>query len=240
MSLTRRIFSALAVSTGLLLAACGGSGSSTGTGTSEDRVLGSADAPVVMIEYASVACGHCATFHNDVWAEIKDDYVGAGQVQFILREMVTGSPQFAIAGFSLAHCVSADRYYDMIDLLFQQQNAIFRSASSPGGARAQYLAIARSMGLSESEFNACLSDPEINAAIMANHDRAGADGITGTPRFMFNGRMLDSERNANGEGLIYTLGGEPLLIDGETVPALVDVETFRRILDHLIAEATQE
>jgi len=237
MSLTRRIFSALALSSGLVLAACGGSGNPAGTTTSEDRMIGSADAPVTMIEYASVACGHCATFHEEVWPMLEADYIETGQVNFTLREMITGSPQFAMAGFALAHCVADDRYYDMVDLLFQQQEAIFRSASQPGGARAQYLAIARSMGLSEAEFNACLSNEDISASIVASHERAGDAGITGTPRFLFNGELLDSERNPNGEGFVYTLGGDLLMIDGETVPAVVDAETFGRILDHLIAEA---
>ncbi len=239
MSLTRRVFSALIVSSSLVLAACGGNGGAAGSATSDDRPLGSPDAPITMIEYASVACGHCATFHNDVWPELKEAYVETGQVQFIMREMLTGSQQLAVAGFTLAHCVPEDRYYDMIDLLFQQQNAIFRAAGSANGPRSQYLAIARSMGLSEAQFNACFSDTEINTAILANHQRAGEDGITGTPRFLFNGRMLDSQRNPSGDGFVYTLGGDILMIDGEPVQALVDAETFRRILDHLIAQTAE-
>ncbi|MBR9826416.1 MAG: DsbA family protein [Alphaproteobacteria bacterium] len=237
MSLSRRIFSALAVSASLALAACGGSGTSLSEASSTDRTKGSPDAPITMIEYSSVACGHCASFHNDVYPMIDRDYIETGQVQFVLREMLTGSTQFAVAGFTLAHCVPEDRYFDMIGLLFQQQEAIFRAAGGAGGPRGQYLAIARSMGLSEAEFNACLNDPEINAAILANHEAAGAAGITGTPRFLFNGRMLDAERNPNGEGFVYTLGGEIILVDGEPVPAQVTEENFRTILDHLIAQA---
>lgn len=237
MSLTRRMFSALAVSASLALAACGGSGSSMNEAASDDRSLGSPDAPVTLIEYSSVACGHCATFHNTVYPMIERDYIETGQVQFVLREMITGSPQYAVAGFTLAHCVPEDRYFDMISLLFRQQNAIFRAAGEPGGPRAQYLAIARSMGLSEADMNACFSDTEINDRIVASSERASRDGITGTPRFIFNGRLLDAERAADGEGYVYTLGGETLIIDGETVPAAVDEDTFRIIIDHLIAQA---
>jgi protein-disulfide isomerase len=241
MKFSRRVFSAAAVTAALLVGACGGNGGTPGEGQTRheragDRGLGSADAPVTMIEYASVACGHCALFHEEVFPTL-EEYIEAGQLRFVLREMITGNAQFAIAGFSLAHCVPEDRYYDMVDLLFQQQRAIFQAAQTQGSARAQYLAIARSMGMSESEFTACLSTEDVNRAIIANHDQATADGIDGTPRFIFNGEMLESRRAPGASEYTYFLGGEQLIIDGEPVPGLVDADTFRRIIDHLIAEA---
>jgi protein-disulfide isomerase len=240
MNLTRRALSAVAVSAALIVGACGGNDApSTGQTSYErasDRGLGSASAPVTMIEYASVACGHCALFHEEVFPTL-EEYIEAGQLRFVLREMITGTPQFAIAGFALAHCVPEDRYYDMIDLLFEQQRAIFQAAQTQGSARGQYLAIARSMGLSEQEFVACLNDEEINEAIVAAHDRAVEEGIDGTPRFVFNGQMLESRRAPGDTEYTYFLGGEQLMIDGEPVPGLVDAETFSRIIDHLVAQS---
>ncbi|WP_417488091.1 thioredoxin domain-containing protein [Maricaulis sp.] len=242
MSLTRRLFSAAAMTAVLAVSACGSSDAPVdGQSRFEragDRGLGSPDAPVTMIEYASVACGHCATWHNEVYPMLESDYIETGQVRFVLREMITGSAQFAIAGFSLAHCVPEDRYYDMVDLLFQQQNAIFQAAQTQGSARNQYLAIARSMGMSEADFTQCLSDETITQDILDANDRAGAEGITGTPRFIFNGEMLDSRRAPGESAYTYFLGNEQLIIDGEPVPNFSDADTFRRILDHLIAENT--
>ncbi len=244
MSLTRRLFSAAAMTAALAVSACGSSDAPAGGQTSfereGDRGLGSPTAPVTMIEYASVACGACAAFHNDVYPVIKNEFIETGQVRFVLREMITGSPQFAIAGFSLAHCVPEDRYYDMVELLFHQQNAIFQAAQTQGSARNQYLAIARSMGMSEADFTQCLSDETITQDILDANDRAGDEGITGTPRFVLNGELLDSRRAPGESAYTYFLGNEQLIIDGEPVPNYSDADTFRRILQHLINESSGE
>ncbi|WP_203294944.1 thioredoxin domain-containing protein [Maricaulis parjimensis] len=242
MKFTRRVFSAVAVSAALMVGACGGSGGGApGDGQSRyeragDRGLGRADAPITMIEYASVACGHCAVFHNAVYPTL-EEYIEAGQLRFVLREMITGSPQFAIAGFSLARCVPEDQYFDMVDLLFQQQGAIFQAAQTRGSARSQYLAIARSMGLSEDDFTACLNNEAVNQSIVEAHEQAGRDGIDGTPRFIFNGEMLESRRAPGDSDFTYFLGGQQLIINGEPVPGLVDADTFRLIIDHLLEQA---
>ena len=240
MQLTRRVFSAIALTATLALSACGGDTDQAGEGQSayergSDRGLGNAAAPLTMIEYASVACGHCATFHEEVWPMLEADYIDTGMVRFVFREMITGSPQFAIAGFALAHCVAPERYFDMLDLLFQQQRAIFQAAGEPGGARGQYLAIARSMGMSESDFTACLDDQEVNAEIVAAHERALADGIDSTPRFLFNGELLEARRAPGASEYTYFLGSRQVMIDGEPVPGIGDRETFRRLIDHLLA-----
>lgn len=245
MSLTRRVFSALALTATLAVAACGGGDAPAGEGQTRfergaDRGIGSGDAPLTLTEYASVACPHCAAFHEEVWPMLEDDYIETGQVRFVFREMITGSPQFAIAGFALAHCVPEERYFDMIDILFQQQRAIFNAARTPGGAREQYLAISRSMGLSEDQFNACLTDQAINAQIIANHEQALSDGIDTTPRFLFNGELLEARRAAGSSEYTYFIGGRQLLIDGEPVPGLVDEPTFRAIIDHLLAQTAAE
>lgn len=241
MNLTRRVFSAAALTASLVLGACGG-GDAPGEGQSRyerasDRGMGNADAAVTMIEYSSVACPHCAAFHEEVFPTIEENYIETGRMRYVLREMITGSPQFAIAGFSLAHCVPEERYFDMVDLLFQQQRAIFQAAQTQGSARGQYLAIARSMGLSEQDFIACLNNEEINQSIVAAHDRAIADGVDGTPRFIFNGRMLEARRAPGATEYTYFLDGEQVVIDGEPLPGLADAETFTRLIDHLLAQA---
>ena len=241
MQLTRRVFSAIALTAALALSACGGETDPAGEGQSSyergsDRGIGDAAAPLTMIEYASVACVHCAAFHEEVWPMLESDYIETGKLRLVFREMITGSPQFAIAGFALAHCVAPERYFDMLDLLFQQQRAIFQAASEPGGARSQYLAIARSMGMSEADFMACLDNQEINAEIVAAHDRALADGIDSTPRFLFNGELLEARRAPGASEYTYFLGSSQVLIDGEPVPGMVDQETFRRLIDHLLAQ----
>lgn len=241
MQLTRRVFSAIALTATLALSACGGDATPAGDSHSSyeranDRGVGSATAPLTMVEYASVACSHCAAFHQEVWPMLESDYIETGKVRFVFREMITGSPQFAIAGFALAHCVAPERYFDMLDLLFQQQRAIFQAAGQPGGARGQYLAIAQSMGMNEADFTACLDNQDINAEIVAAHERALADGIDSTPRFLFNGELLEARRAPGASEFTYFLGTRQVMIDGEPVPGIVDADTFRRLIDHLLAQ----
>ncbi|MFS2318724.1 DsbA family protein [Maricaulis sp. D1M11] len=239
MTLTRRLLTLAALSSSLVLAACGGGSGPSGQSAFEranDRALGNPDAPLTVIEYSSVACPHCATFHNNAFKDIEENYIETGQVRFVFREMLTGQPQFAVAGFALANCVQDDRYFDMIELLFQQQNAIFRAASQPGGARNQYLTIARTMGMSEADFEACLANEDIQAAIIERSEQASADGVNATPYFIINGFHLDA-RVAPGEtSQTYFLGENQILVDGESVPADTRPETYARIFDHLLAQ----
>jgi protein-disulfide isomerase len=232
-----------ALAAALVLGACSG-GDPAGVTQSQheragDRGLGSTEAPVTLIEYASVACPACAAFHEQVFPTLQE-YIDAGQLRFVLREMIAGNAQFAVAGSSLARCVPEDRFYDMIDLLFRQQRAIYQAAQTQGSARAQYLTIARSMGMSEQEFVACLSNEAVNRDVIAADERAAADGITRTPSFLFNGALLETRRAPGDSRATVFLDGEQLLIDGAPVEGGIDAETFRRIIDHLIAQSHSE
>jgi hypothetical protein len=240
MTLTRRALALTSIASAALLVACGGGGSaSSGGGTqferAGDRAIGSADAPVTLIEYASTSCPHCADFHDEVYPTIESRYIDTGQVRFVFREMLTGQPQLAQAGFMLARCAPEDRYFDVIGLLMDQQQAIFQAAGSPTGARGEFWNIAQTVGMTRDQFNACISDAELRQAVGDAHNQAIEDGIDGTPRFIINGHVLDADRT--GGQLVYYWNDAPLMIDGETVPATVDEETFVRILDHFVAES---
>ncbi|WP_420431351.1 DsbA family protein [Hyphobacterium sp.] len=243
MNITRRTLTASAVASAFFLAACGG-GSSSGSGGGTqferegDRAIGSSNAPVTVIEYASTSCPHCAEFHEDVFPTIEERYIETGQVRFVFREMLTGAPSLAQAGFMLARCAPDDRYFDVIDLLFEQQQAIFQAAQSPNGTRSEFWNIAQTVGLSRDEFNACITDAELRRDVADAHEQAIADGIDGTPRFIINGHVLDADRN--GSQLVYYWNEAPLRINDELVPATVDEATFIRILDHFVAQSGAE
>lgn len=241
MTLTRRFATFAAVAAAALLAAaCNGDRPASGHSQFErpdDRALGDASALVVMVEYSSVACPACGYFHAQVFPAIKSEFIDTGQVRYVLREMLTGSGPLAMAGFSIARCAPEDRYFDVIDMLFHQQNAIYQAAGQPGGARDQYRAIARAVGLSEAQFNACLNDADIRRAIQDANTRHANDGVDATPSFMINGRLLTSNRPAGSSEFVYYLGNSPVEIDGERVPAAMDAETFTRLLRHFVAEA---
>lgn len=201
-----------------------------------DWTLGDAGAPLVMIEYASVACPHCAHWYEDNWAMLSDEFISTGEVRFILREMLTGEPRLAMAGFMTARCADPDLYFDAIHLLFEEQHAIFDAARGEG-PRAQYLQIAGALGMDEAAFDACLENQDVLQAVLAQHEQAIADGVNGTPSFYFNGVLVDSGMAPDGEGYVWYADGEPLRIDGDTIPTNGGADSFRRIILHFLNQA---
>lgn len=179
-TLHRRTLLALGASA-LALAACKGGGGATVT--ADDMSMGDANAKVTVVEYASLACGHCAEWNKTVFPEFKAKYIDTGKVRYVFREFITAPPQLAVAGTLLARCAGKDKYFTVIDAVFHGQEEIFRT----GDIRGVLLPIAQSAGLSEDAFMACVSDEK---AIKALNDKvqkyATEAKIEGTPTFFFN------------------------------------------------------
>ncbi len=225
----RALFAAGITAVAVSLAACGPSATEGRTAyeAADDRAKGSADAPVTIIEYASVACGGCAAFHEAAMPTI-DEYIDNGDVRMVFREMITGQPELAIAGFLLANCAPDDQYFDVIDILFEQQRAMY-AAMQQGRAQQQLQTIARAAGFSNEEFRQCLSDEEGLQAIQRRNDAAADAGIGATPTFFVNGDRLDSIRDGQGV-LVYAVDGEVLTDAEGPIPATFEGETFSRII----------
>jgi protein-disulfide isomerase len=151
-------------------------------GALPDMVLGDPDAPVTIVEYASMTCPHCANFHNDTLPALKEKYIDTGKVRLILREFPF-DPR-AEAGFMLARCAD-DKYFAMVDVLFKQQN----SWAGVENARDALLQIARLAGFSQESFEACLTNQELLDDIRAVRQRGAEDfGVQSTPTFFINGQ----------------------------------------------------
>jgi protein-disulfide isomerase len=156
----------------------------------QDMSMGSPAAPVTVIEYASVACTHCATFNNEVFPAFKTKFIDTGRVRFILREALTGDTGLAAAGFLTARCAGKDNYFKVIDDIFHAQAQMYAS----GSPQTALLSIAKGVGLSESRFNACISDPQALAALDARWSRSvKTEGIEATPTFVINGETHEGE-----------------------------------------------
>jgi len=156
-----------------------------GPPTAQDMSLGAANAPVTVIEYASVACSHCAAFNNTVFPSFKAKYVDSGKVRYIAREALTGDTGLAAAGFLTARCAGKDQYFKVLDEIYQAQAQIYAS----GAAEGALLKIARDVGLTEPQFEACISNPAQLAALKARWSHAMNDeGILRTPTFVINGK----------------------------------------------------
>lgn len=150
-------------------------------GALPDKVLGEADAPVTIVEYASMTCGHCANFHNNTLPAIKEKYIDTGKARLIMREFPF-DPR-AEAGFMLARC-SDDKYFAMVDVLFEQQ----QNWAGVENARDALLQIARLAGFSQESFEACLTDQQLLENVRAVRARGASDfGVDATPTFFING-----------------------------------------------------
>jgi protein-disulfide isomerase len=180
------LFSAFAA-----LAACNAQPSAAGAAVG-DMAMGDANAPVTLIEYASLSCGHCKDFHESVLPQLKDNYIDQGKVRYVFREFPAGNPELATAGALVARCIgtNSERYFTAVETFFHQQEAIFRAASE-GRAREKLLEIARAGGISEERFDQCLSDPAAIAALTASAEAAQREfDVSGTPTLILDGEKL--------------------------------------------------
>ena len=148
-----------------------------------DQAQGAADAPVTIIEYASMTCSHCATFHMTVYPALKSRYIDTGKVRYILREFPLDP--LAAGAFMLARCAGDDKFYPLVDVLFQQQKqwAFVQNPIPP------LLNIAKQNGFTEQRFEQCLSDQKMLDAIEEVRQRGAKLGVTSTPTFFVNGKM---------------------------------------------------
>jgi protein-disulfide isomerase len=149
-----------------------------------DMSLGDEKAPVTIIEYASMTCPHCANFHETTYPELKKKYIDTGKVRFIFREFPLD--QLAAAAFMLARCGGKERYFPMVETLFQQQRtwAVQRPLQP-------LMAIGKQAGLSESGFNECLKNQQVLDGIEDVRKRAAEKlNVQSTPTFFVNGKQL--------------------------------------------------
>lgn len=150
-------------------------------GKLEEKTLGNADAPVTIVEYASMTCGHCANFTNETLPAIKEKYIDTGKARLIFREFPF-DPR-ATAAFMLARCAPDDRYFPMIDVLFKQQ----MQWAAADDAQAALLQIAKLAGFTQESFNACLTNQQLLDDVNAVRDRGAEFGVNATPTFFING-----------------------------------------------------
>jgi len=148
-----------------------------------DNVLGSAKAPVIIIEYASMTCPHCAHFEETTYPELKKKYIDTGKVRYIFREFPLDA--LAAAGAMLARCAGKDKYYPLIETLFAQQKEwVVQKPMEP------LLAIAKQAGFTQQSFEECLANQQLLSQMEQSRDRAMKLGVNSTPTFFINGKIV--------------------------------------------------
>ena len=151
------------------------------TAAMSERVMGSADAPVVIREHSSFTCGHCGDFHKNVFDQIKTEYIDTGKVRLIFTDFPLNGP--ALHASMIARCLPQDRYFDFVDLLFKTQDKWAYETNYLTYLR-QNSALA---GLSNDEFDACLMNDELKQGVTnAMREAQQKYSINSTPTFVFN------------------------------------------------------
>ena len=152
----------------------------------DDMTMGSAKAPVTVIEYASASCPHCARFNNNVFPAFKKKYVDTGKVHYVFREFLTEPVQVAGAGFLLARCAPKGKYFQVLDDFFQGQAKMYET----GDVKSLLLSSGKNAGLTEAQVMACFQDEAAAKALNDRVTRHNADGVDSTPTFVINGTKL--------------------------------------------------
>lgn len=149
-----------------------------------DMVLGNPDAPIEIIEYASMTCPHCATFHNDTMPQLKAEWLDTGRAKLVFREFPLD--RLAVMASAVARCSGPDHYFGFIDVLFETQPTWAR-AEDPVGAIKQ---IVRMGGLDPAMVDACVADSAVIDGVIATriHGEQNYD-IQSTPSFVIDGEV---------------------------------------------------
>lgn len=153
-----------------------------------DMSLGSAKAKIQVVEYASLSCPHCARFNSDVFPAFKAKYVDTGKVRYTLREMLTPPAEVAAAGFMIARCAGPDKYFKVVDQVFRSQS------SWDGDIKPVFLGIAKNNGLTEAQFESCLTSQANMEAVNKRVKAAIDTGVSSTPTFFVNGKKYEGEQ----------------------------------------------
>ncbi len=156
----------------------------------DDFVVGDKDAPVTIIEYASLTCSHCASFHNNTYADLKEKYIDTGKVRFVFRNFPLD--EAALRAGMIASCAGNERFEKLLKVMFSTQ--------SNWATKKNYLEIlsniAKLGGMRGEEIEACLADEDLKTTIMTGKYLAAIRAeVRSTPTFFVNNKLHKGARN---------------------------------------------
>jgi len=158
--------------------------------TPEDHVLGKADAPITIIEYASLTCPHCGAFARDVLPKVKASWIDSGKAKLVFRVFPLNGVDVRAA--IIANCVPPDRYFAFVDELYRSQDTWTR-AGDPVQAVAK---TARLAGAGDDKIKGCLADKAAeDSVVKLGYTAQNSYGVESTPTFFVNGTKLVGEHS---------------------------------------------
>jgi len=155
-----------------------------------EMVIGEEDAPITVVEYASFTCPHCASFHDAVFKPLKSDYIDAGKVKFIYRDVFFDA--YGLWASMVARCGGETRFFGISDMLYSQQKEWL--AGDDRAIIAENLRkIGKVAGLTQENLDVCLNDDANAKALVAwFQQNAEVDDISSTPTL-----VIDGEKHSN-------------------------------------------
>ena len=162
----------------------------TDKSTVTEMILGDENAPIEIIEYASMTCPHCANFHSDVYPQLKENYIETGKVKFVFREVYFD--KYGMWASMIARCAGPDRFFGVIDQMFDKQKTWSR-AGNDLAIVTELSKIGKLAGLGEDQINTCLQDAD-NLRNLVGWYKANMEEhkISGTPSFAIDGEMVSN------------------------------------------------
>ena len=156
--------------------------------TNDDRILGKPDAPITIIEYASLTCPHCRHFEEGVLPQIEKKWIDTGKAKLVMRDFPLD--QRALQAEALARCVPPQSYYPLVKMLFAAQEQWVMAKDWPAAlARTVRLA-----GIGKEKVDSCLADATLTDAVAQSRLTAASQlGVEATPTFFVNGKKFEGE-----------------------------------------------
>lgn len=160
---------------------------------SEDHVLGSANAPVTVVEYADLQCPVCKRFNDETFAAIREKYIDAGRVRWVFRHFPLAQVHpLAEAAAEAAECAAEQgRFWEFHEAVFAEQASLSEELLEQ---------IAGDLGLDEAAFGACRAGDGQQSRVAADVASGRALGVSGTPTFFVNGAVLRGFQTAESLG----------------------------------------
>jgi protein-disulfide isomerase len=155
--------------------------------TNDDRTMGDPNAPILIVEYASLTCPHCAHFNEEIFPKLKAKYIDTGKVYYVFRAFPRMSVD--LAAEALARCVPKEDYFKVVDLLFERQ-LDWDPEFQPLNVHDGLLSVAHAAGMSDVQGNRCMNDQaRLDRANQVGQDGEAKYGINATPTFVVNGTV---------------------------------------------------
>jgi protein-disulfide isomerase len=152
-----------------------------------EMALGRQDAPVTIVQYASMTCPHCRRFQLETFPVLKREYIDTGKVRYVLREFPIGK-QSGLATVAL-RCAPPGKYFLLYDKLMRQQATWVSQEVRPD----PILKVAAQVGMTRAQFDSCRENRAMIAALNGIKERGRTLGIIGTPNFFVAGKLVKSE-----------------------------------------------